>query len=58
MDKQIISDKLEQSIFDRVSELLALLPDYISTENEDVFIVTCEKISDIATETLLQKLNL
>lgn len=54
MDKQVISDKLEQSIIDRVSELLAPLPDYISAENEDIFIVTCEKISDITTDAFAE----
>ena len=54
MDKQIIADKLEKSILDRVRGLLALLPNYISTENEDTFIATCEKISDITTNAFTE----
>lgn len=54
MDKQIISDNLEKSILDRVSGLLELLPNYISTENKDTFIATCEKISDITTNAFAE----
>ena len=54
MDKQIIADKLEKSILDRVRKLLSTLPNYISTENEDMFVTVCEKISDITNDAFTE----
>lgn len=54
MDKQIIADKLEKSILDRIRNLLTTLPNYISTENEDMFVTVCERISDITTDAFTE----
>ncbi len=47
MDKYEIADKLEKSILDRVNELLVSLPNYITIENEDIFVSACEKIENL-----------
>lgn len=54
MDKQIIADKLEKSILDRVRSLLITLPNYISTENEETFVTVCERISDITDDAFTE----
>jgi hypothetical protein len=54
MDKHIISDKLEKSILDRVSGLLVLLPNYISTENENLFVIACDRISAITSDAFTE----
>ena len=54
MDKQIISDKLEKSVLDRVRGLLALLPNCISTENENLFEIVCDRISTITSDTFTE----
>ena len=50
MDKYEIADKLEKSILDRVNELLATLPNYITIENEDTFVSVCDKIEKITVD--------
>ena len=50
MDKYEIADKLEKSILDRVNELLATLPNYITIENEDAFVSVCDKIEKITVD--------
>lgn len=54
MDKQTIADKLEKSILDRVRGLLVLLPNYISTENEGMFVTVCERVSKITTDAFTE----
>lgn len=54
MDKQIIADKLEKSILDRARNLLSTLPNYISTENEEMFVTVCERISDITDDAFTE----
>ena len=54
MDKQIIADKLEKSILDRARKLLSTLPNYISTENEEIFVNVCERISDITDDAFTE----
>lgn len=54
MDKQIISDKLEKSILDRVRGLLALLPNCISIENENLFVIVCDRISTITSDAFAE----
>lgn len=54
MDKQIIADKLEKSILDRVCNLLTTLPNNVSTENEEMFVTVCERISDITTDAFTE----
>lgn len=54
MDKQIISDKLEKSVLDRVRGLLALLPNSISTENENLFVIVCDRISTITSDAFAE----
>lgn len=54
MDKQAIADRLEKSVLDRVRGLLALLPSYISTENENLFVIVCDRISTITSDTFAE----
>ena len=54
MDKQAISEKLEKSILDRVRGLLVLLPNYISTENEGMFVTVCERIGKLTTDAFTE----
>ena len=54
MDKQTIADKLEKSVLDRVRGLLVLLPNYISTENEGMFVTVCERVSKITTDAFTE----
>ena len=54
MDKQTIADKLEKSILDRVRGLLVLLPNYISTENEGMFVTVCERVSKITIDAFTE----
>lgn len=54
MDKQTIADKLEKSILDRVRGLLVLLPNYISAENEGMFVTVCERVSKITTDAFTE----
>lgn len=54
MDKQTIAEKLERSILDRVRGLLVLLPNYISTENEGMFVTVCERVSKITTDAFTE----
>lgn len=54
MDKQAIAEKLEKSILDRARNLLSTLPNYISTENEDMFVSVCKRISDITTDAFTE----
>lgn len=58
MDKQIIADNLEKSILDRVRSLLTTLPNNISTENEEMFVTVCERISDITTDAFTESESL
>ena len=54
MDKQVIADKLEKSVLDRVRGLLALLPNYISTENENLFVIVCDRIGTITSDAFAE----
>lgn len=54
MDKQIIADKLENSIIDNVRELLNLLQDSISTKNKNTFIAVCDKIDKITADAFIE----
>lgn len=54
MDKQAIAEKLGKSILDRARNLLSTIPNYISTENEDMFVSVCERISDITTDAFTE----
>jgi len=54
MDKQIIADKLEKSILDRVCGLLALLPNTLSYENIGLFITVCERIEKITSDAFTE----
>lgn len=54
MYKQTIAEKLEKSILDRVRGLLVLLPDYISTENEGMFVTVCERIENITKDAFTE----
>lgn len=54
MDKQIIAEKLEKSILNRVRGLLVLLPNKITYENEGMFVTVCERISKITTDAFTE----
>ena len=54
MDKQTIAEKFEKSILNKVHNLLVLLPDSITHENEGMFITVCEKISGIANNAFIE----
>ena len=54
MDKQIIAEKLEKSILNRVRGLLVLLPNKITHENEGKFVTVCERISKITTDAFTE----
>ena len=58
MDKYEIADKLEKSILDRVNELLVSLPNYITIENEDIFVSACEKIEKITVDAFYEAKSL
>ena len=57
-DKQIVAEKLEKSVLDRVRGLLVLLPNYISAENEGMFVTVCERISNITTDAFTEAKSL
>jgi hypothetical protein len=54
MNKQTIAEKLEKSILDRVRGLLVLLPNYISTDNKDVFNTVCKSIGKITADAFTE----
>jgi hypothetical protein len=54
MDKQIIAEKLEKSILNRVRGLLVLLPNKITHENEGMFVTVCERIGSITTDAFTE----
>lgn len=54
MDKQIIAEKLEKSILDRVRGLLVLLPNKITYKNEGMFVTVCERIGKITTDAFTE----
>jgi hypothetical protein len=54
MDKQLIAEKFEKSVLDRIHGLLVLLPNYISTENEGMFVTVCERVSKITTDAFTE----
>lgn len=54
MDKQLIAEKLEKSVLDRVRGLLVLLPNNITYENEGMFITVCERIGKITTDAFTE----
>jgi len=58
MDKQVIAEKLEKSVLDRVCGLLALLPNSITHENGGMFVTVCEKVEGITTDAFTEAKSL
>lgn len=54
MDKQAIAEKLEKSVLNRVRGLLILLPNFITPENEGMFVTVCERIGKITTDAFTE----
>lgn len=47
MDKQIIAEKLEQSILERVRNIMINIPSKLTAENKNDFVSICERIENI-----------
>lgn len=54
MDKQLVAEKLEKSILDRVHNLLLMFPDRLTEDNADTFVNICESVSKITTDAFTE----
>ena len=54
MNKQVVAEKLESSILNRVRGLLVLLPKTLTNENAGMFVTVCERIVKITSDAFLE----
>lgn len=58
MNKQDIAEKLEQSILERVHNIMINTPSKLTIENKNDFVDICEKIDKITTDAFTEAENL